>query len=126
MEYIRDFKGSEDGDIIIEDGKLLLADHEQTIRQGIEKRLKTNNPDWYRHFQIGSNLEDLKGRDNTRLTGNIGVRNIESSLTHDRFINKEDLEVRAVPTGANEITYYIKVRLGYNKEITMEFPIDIA
>lgn len=126
MDSIRDFKGASSGDIIIDEGKLLLAEFKQTVRQGIEKRLKTNNPDWYRHFNIGSDLEDLRGMDNTRQTGESGRANIEKALTHDGFIEEKDLNVRAVPTGGTEITYYITVRLGYNEQITMEFPIDIA
>jgi hypothetical protein len=112
MDSIRDFKGASSGDIIID--------------EGIEKRLKTDNPDWYRHFNIGSDLEDLRGMDNTRQTGESGRANIVRALTHDGFIEEKDLNVRAVPTGGTEITYYIAVRLGYNEQITMEFPIDIA
>lgn len=126
MEPKRDFKGHENGDIIIDEGAFSLANREQTVRQGIEKRLKTNNPDWFRHFEIGGDLEDLKGMDNTRATGNVGRDKIVRALTYDGFISRENLEVRGVPTGGSEITYYIKVRLGYNKEITMVFPIDIA
>lgn len=126
MNLARDIKATDNGDIEIVDGKFVLADEERTLKQNIEKRLRTDNPDWFRHYLLGADLEDLKGMDNTRETGELGVERIVRALTYDGLIDLDKLYVRAVPTGGHEITFYIVVQLGYNRTISLEFPVDIA
>lgn len=126
MNLARDIKATDNGDIEIVDGKFVLANEERTLKQNIEKRLRTNNPDWFRHYLLGADLEDLKGMDNTRETGELGVERIVRALTYDGLVDLDKLYVRAVPTGGHEITFYIVVQLGYNKTISLEFPVDIA
>jgi len=126
MNLARDIKATDNGDIEIVDGKFVLADEERTLKQNIEKRLRTDNPDWFRHYLLGADLEDLKGMDNTRETGELGVERIVRALTYDGLVDLDKLYVRAVPTGGHEITFYIVVQLGYNRTISLEFPVDIA
>ena len=126
MNLARDIKATDNGDIEIVNGKFVLADEERTLKQNIEKRLKTDNPDWFRHYLLGADLEDLKGMDNTRETGELGVERIVRALTYDGLVDLDKLYVRAVPTGGHEITFYIVVQLGYNRTISLEFPVDIA
>lgn len=126
MNLARDIKATDNGDIEIVDGKFVLANEERTLKQNIEKRLRTDNPDWFRHYLLGADLEDLKGMDNTRETGELGVERIVRALTYDGLVDLDKLYVRAVPTGGHEITFYIVVQLGYNKTISLEFPVDIA
>jgi len=126
MNLARDIKATDNGDIEIIDGKFVLADEERTLKQNIEKRLRTDNPDWFRHYLLGADLEDLKGMDNTRETGELGVERIVRALTYDGLVDLDKLYVRAVPTGGHEITFYIVVQLGYNRTISLEFPVDIA
>lgn len=78
-------------------------------KQVIINRIKTDNPDWVIHPEIGSNLSDLQGMPNTRETGEYGVELIERSLTNDNFIHEEDLIVRAVPVSGEEILFHITV-----------------
>lgn len=126
MNLARDIKATDNGDIEIVNGKFVLADEERTLKQNIEKRLRTDNPDWFRHYLLGADLEDLKGMDNTRETGELGVERIVRALTYDGLVDLDKLYVRAVPTGGHEITFYIVVQLGYNRTISLEFPVDIA
>ncbi len=126
MNLARDIKATDNGDIEIVDGKFVLADEERTLKQNIEKRLRTDNPDWFRHYLLGADLEDLKGMDNTRETGELGVERIVRALTYDGLVDLDKLYVRAVPTGGHEITFYIVVQLGYNRTISLEFPVDIV
>lgn len=126
MNLARDIKATDNGDIEIVDGKFVLANEERTLKQNIEKRLRTDNPDWFRHYLLGADLEDLKGMDNTRETGELGVERIVRALTYDGLVDLDKLYVRAVPTGGHEITFYIVVQLGYNRTISLEFPVDIA
>ena len=126
MNLARDIKATDNGDIEIVDGKFVLADEERTLKQNIEKRLRTDNPDWFRHYLLGADLEDLKGMENAKETGELGVERIVRALTYDGLVDLDKLYVRAVPTGGHEITFYIVVQLGYNRTISLEFPVDIA
>lgn len=78
-------------------------------KQVILNRLKTENPDWYLHKEIGSDLSELIGLPNTRETGMKGREMIERCLTFDKFISPEDLSVRPVPISSSEILFYISI-----------------
>ena len=78
-------------------------------KQVIINRLKTDDPDWVLHPDIGSNLSDLIGLPNTRETGDLGVELIERSLCGDGYINETNLSVRPVPVSSEEILFYITV-----------------
>lgn len=105
MNLARDIKATDNGDIEIVDGKFVLADEERTLKQNIEKRLRTDNPDWFRHYLLGADLEDLKGMDNTRETGELGVERIVRALTYDGLVDLDKLYVRAVPTGGMRLPF---------------------
>lgn len=76
-------------------------------KQIIINRLRTDNPDWRIHPEIGANLSDLIGQPNTRETGKAGEQMIVRCLTHDGFIAEGNLEVRGVPVSKNEILFRI-------------------
>ncbi|PFB64451.1 hypothetical protein COK00_12255 [Bacillus cereus] len=79
-------------------------------KQVILNRLRTDNPDWFIHKDIGADLSELIGLPNTRETGELGKSLIEKSLTSDKFILPSDLNVRPVPVSSSEILFYITVR----------------
>lgn len=79
-------------------------------KQVILNRLRTDNPDWVLHPDIGPSLSDLVGLPNVRETGDKGVAAIEESLTYDNFVAKNDLNVRAVPVSSTEILFHITVK----------------
>ncbi|MFE4029156.1 hypothetical protein ACFX4N_23665 [Priestia sp. YIM B13551] len=79
-------------------------------KQVILNRLRTDNPDWVLHPEIGPSLSDLIGMPNTRVTGLAGKEAIEKSLTYDGFISIDDLTVRPVPVTSNEILFYLTVK----------------
>ncbi|MGH1211616.1 hypothetical protein ACQVWG_00375 [Bacillus cereus] len=79
-------------------------------KQVILNRLRTDNPDWFIHREIGADLSELIGLPNTRETGDLGKSLIEKSLTGDKFLLPGDLNVRPVPVNSSEILFYITVR----------------
>lgn len=79
-------------------------------KQVINNRLRTDNPDWFLHSEIGADLSDLVGLPNTRETGQLGKELIEKSLTSDGFIALRDLSVRPVPISSREILFYVTVK----------------
>lgn len=120
----RDLEVTEDFDLKIVDGDIKLSDEQQTIRQEINNRLKTANPDWFRHY-IGADLEDLRGKKNKREVAELGLQKIEEALTKDEFLSDYDYEIRYVPTAVNEITYFINISLGYQEAITVTHTLEL-
>lgn len=78
-------------------------------KQVILNRLRTDNPDWFLHQEIGADLSELVGLPNTRETGLKGKDLIEKSLTGDNFVLPKDLTVRPIPISSSEILFYISV-----------------
>lgn len=76
-------------------------------KQVIMNRLRTENPDWYLHDEIGADLSELIGLPNTRATANLGVTLIQKSLCGDGFLIPSDLRIRPVPINSNEILFHI-------------------
>lgn len=93
-------------------------------KQVVLNRLRTDNPDWYAHNEIGADLCSLIGMPNTRNTGLEGKRLIELCLTRDGFINPVDLSVRPVPIRENEILFYIVIKRN-NYDLTIPLVYDL-
>lgn len=122
-----DLKFSQEGDLVLdeplrnEDGNIIkdkngkairdiaLTEDTESLEQDIYNRIMTNAPEWSLHPEIGGNLEDLIGERNTRENANIGASNIEKTLTFDKRITSEDLSIRAVPTGHDQVTFFLQV-----------------
>lgn len=75
--------------------------------QVVLNRLRTDDPDWQLHPNIGANLSDLIGKPNTRETGDEGCRLIVDCLTKEGFIKESELDVRAIPYSRSEIIFRI-------------------
>lgn len=119
-----DLEVTEDFDLKVVDGDIKLSDEQQTLKQEINNRLKTSNPDWFRHF-IGADLEDLRGQKNKREVAELGSQKIHEALTKDELLSNYDYEIRYVPTAVNEITYFIKISLGYQEQITISHTLEL-
>lgn len=78
-------------------------------KQVILNRLKTDNPDWLIHPEIGADLVELVGEPNTRETALKGVELIRNSLCNDGFLDWDDVEVKPVPISPSEILFYLKI-----------------
>ena len=78
--HSQDLKLTKEGDFALsDDGDLALASGEELMDQMTELVLKTVNPDW--EFEnIGADLEDLIGFENTKDTANLGRDKIKKSL----------------------------------------------
>lgn len=118
-------KDNFDGDLRIADGDFKMASSEETAKQEIMNRLKSNSPDWYKRYHICGDLEDLRGEDNTEFTAEYGKEKIINALTSDGKFKREDIRIEAVPTDINEITFYIFIDLGYEKPLVIPYVIDI-
>lgn len=122
----KDIRFSEEGDIIIEDGNLKMTEGNESLKQDVNNRLRTNNPDWNNHNGIGADLEDLRGMKNTKETGLEGEDKIRKALTYDNRVSSADLKIKSVPTAPNEITYYNFINTGENNTLLLPFKINLS
>ena len=83
------------------------------ILQSVNNRLRTQSPDWYTYPHLGANLEDFIGEPNTRETAESIITNIRYTLTYDRLVSEEDLEVDVIPVNINEVVVYVSINMGY-------------
>ena len=133
-----DFKWTEDGDICLsnsktdEDGNLLYLHEDDSIttEKGFDgkeikdvetcfgtdihktiilNRLKTDNPDWFHHIQMGADLSDLIGEFNTRETGELGAEKIRKALQYGNSFGGLPISVRPIPISPEEIMFSIDI-----------------
>ena len=121
----RDIELTKEGDISIKDGDFNILNSEDSMKQHIENRLKTNDPEWLMYNSIGANLEDLRGEPNTKETGDMCEALIEQSLTYGNLISTNNLEISTAPTGRNQISAFIKLNYGYFEPIKLIKEIDL-
>lgn len=114
-----------DGDLKIDDGDLKLTNTLQTKMQEVMNRCKTNNPDWFRHYEVGADLEDIRGMRQAEETANLGANKILDALTHDGKFAAEDVEIEPVPTSMEELTYFIFINVGKTEPLVVEYTIEL-
>ena len=117
---LKDIEFSNEGDIVLDDGDFKLATSIQTIKQDAYNRIHTNNPDWYRYYNIGSDLEDLFGKDNTPKTAEEGIDKIMNALTYNNRFSASDINIDAVPINKDEIDFFIFINIGLKKPLVIK------
>lgn len=117
-----DLKLSADGDLVIEKGDLATVTKQEFVNQSARNRMRVSDPEWrdYEDLAIGANLEDLRGKPNTREVANDGANRIMAALTHDGLLDPEDVYVRPMPDPNNRrtIIYFVFVNSPENSEPT--------
>lgn len=108
-----------DGDLKIRNNDIDLAYDREVDKQEAVDRLNTNNPDWYNHYLVGADLEDLRGMDQKPETAELGKRKIINSFTHDKKFGRNNIYIESIPTAMDEITYFIFLNKGTDKEIML-------
>lgn len=121
-----------DGTVRLEAGQnakeicdLTLVRGKRSVMQVIHNRLLTDNPDWFHHPHMGSNLSDLVGEPNTRDTALLGARYIEEALTYKGFMSPANFGIRPVPISNNEILYLLTINLPNEEEFKLPLVFDV-
>jgi len=101
-----------DGDLILgDDGD--LADTSSDLIVSLENEIRTvirsEFGDWEEHPILGANLSEFLGEANTRQTGNKIREQITSRIVAIGIVKQEDLFVRVVPVGDNQVLVIITV-----------------
>ena len=100
---------------------IALHSQRNVIKQNLRGRLKTDNPDWFHHDEIGANLSDLIGEPNTKTTGLKGAEAIKASISYGNYIGIDNINVRPVPVNHSTILFYIELK--DNSGLDIEYPV---
>jgi len=85
--------------------------------QTILNRMRTDNPDWLLHEDIGANLSDLIGEPNTKTTMLKGIENITNALLYDGTFQSTEIEVVGAPYGMQEILFFVRLKRKGRQEV---------
>lgn len=127
----RDLLIDDHGDLVLQDGDVVLADPTRTLAQLITFRLKTSLADW---ADISANtvadLQEIIGEANTEELGARVRQQVELALLSNSSLIPREVEVDVVPTNIDELTIVIKVDNvdtpdGFVGAMTLYFTIDL-
>lgn len=127
----RDLLIDDHGDLVLQDGDVLLADPARTLAQIITFRLKTSLADW---AGISANtvadLQEIMGESNTEELGARVKQQVELALLSNSPMVPREVEVDVVPTNIDELTIVIKIDNvdtpdGFVGRMTLYFTIDL-
>ena len=63
---MKSFKVDKNGDLIIENGDLVMIDGKEEIRQSIERILTTNVGEWFLDMEFGLDYQAIQGKGKTK------------------------------------------------------------
>lgn len=107
----------QEGSTSVQDMAILRG--KQALKQNIYNRLRTDNPDWYHHLNIGANLTDLIGEHNTKETADRGAAYISAALTYKGLLQHGQFSIRTIPISANEIMFLLTVTIEDEEEFRL-------
>jgi hypothetical protein len=106
LENITDLGITLDGDLLLnERGDLAIVGGDQWIIRELVKIIKTNNPEWGNHPDIGADLDDFIGRSNTRETAKEVEEHMRDAIR--KQFPDQGLDIRVVPLGRHQIGVYV-------------------
>ena len=95
-----------DGDIIIEDGDVVLASGTEWYALEVNKRLRSG-ADWYHHPALGADVLQFAGHMNTRETGQLIKDTVRASLGRDAQYLPASIQVEVVPTSIDSVNLLV-------------------
>lgn len=126
-EVVWDLALDEEGDLILDsEGDLQTYNKNDLLVQIVEICLKTTNPDWPIE-NIGVDLEDLIGLDNTRETAEYGASKIKESLLKTGFLKEDEIWIEYKPSGYTSIVFFIYIKSPFDDRVFLyETEIDVT
>lgn len=112
FQGIVDIAMSEDGDLVIEKGDLKLHNGINWLISEIQKILKTCNPEWRIHPNVGVGLDEFIGQPNNREVGKFIERKIREKIKAEGLDYPGDVDVQVVPISVSDIMIYINLKIG--------------
>jgi hypothetical protein len=120
-----------DGDLAVgDDGdiKETMPDALQSLRQEIATIVKSEINEWEAEPSLGCTLSDFMGEPNTRENGQAIEDRIRLKLAEANIVQREDLNVRVVPTGPHQIMIMINVSVlaTAQNQLTLAEPVNVS
>lgn len=114
MNYItNDFYFSEDGDFILSanrDIQETSSDPYRSLFQEIKARLNYNRGEWPNN--LGANITDFNGKENTRENAEKIKLRMTTELTRNGFLNIKDFNITIVPLSSETLLAIINIKSG--------------
>lgn len=108
FDLINDIALTYDGDIVIdEDNDISLINGIEWFKREVNKIIRTNLREWRSEPDIGANLNDFTGNNNTRNTAAEIRKKILEAITIDNFQFPGEFDVRVLPTSNDKLSIYI-------------------
>ena len=93
--------------------------------QEVITRIKSDLGDWVMHPGLGSDLTNLIGEPNNRVTAEEGRIRILSSLTNNQFCDPSRIKIRYMPIDIHTIYYDLSISVpGLTEPIKLAFAFD--
>jgi hypothetical protein len=110
--WLSDIGMTLEGDLMIDSsGDLALVDGWEWLYREINKRIRTDNPAWRNHADIGCSLSDFKGQPNTPEVAKEIRRRVKSVLSIDNIAYPGEIDVDVIPVDNSSIAIHITVRI---------------
>lgn len=141
MQFRTDIHLDDEGDLVLEQvlsaaGEPLLdnqnnpyydfniAQDRQVLVQGSMCRIKTQLTDWRIYLALGADLEKFIGELNTPENAELIIENIRHSLIYDFFVDRNKLDIYAVPVNKNDVIFYIRIDYLHEAPLVFAIPFD--
>lgn len=102
-----------DGDYVLGDNGDIddtSSDYIISLVQEIQTIVKGELGDWEKSPNICADLCDFNGEPNTKNTGSKIINRITSKIVSNGLVKSEDLQVKVVPIGTNQVLVSIRVQ----------------
>lgn len=131
MYSAQDFLCDDDGDLVLMDGDLQLADPVRSLVQWITFRLRTSFADWQRiNPNVVADLQEFVGQKNSAELGKLIEQAVVNSLTFLSPLPMSELDIDVVPVNIDEVAINIKILNvntpdGFVGEVRVSFKLDL-
>lgn len=121
----KDLLLSDDGDLILsEDYNIKTTEKGELIHQLVMVAVKSTNPEWFME-SFPADMEDLIGLENSRQTGDMGIKKIRSSLIQVGFEDDENIWIEAKPISNSEILFFVFINIEGEEKMIFEIGVNL-
>jgi len=123
--YENDIGLTVDGDLDL-DGDFTIVSENDYIKQQVNIRVKTINPDWF-YDDLGADMEQLLGKPNTKITAEKGISLIRKSLTYDGFLDNDSVYIKPMPLDVDNVSFFLFIRTPFtDKPLSFEVAVALS
>lgn len=87
------FKVSSNGDLIIENGNLVMIDGNEELRQSIERILTTNKNEWFLDIEFGLDYQAIQGKGKSKESIKLAISEAIYQDSRIKSVDIKDIEI---------------------------------